>query len=196
MWGLWVSPRIISDFSGPTYYDVTQQQRQTLEREFLALYDTFGIAVFRHCYFRISDRDQALDLLQETFYRVWRHLDGGGTLEQPKAFIFRIAHNLIVDQYRRHTEDSLDAMLAGGFDYTDGSESAILQSVTEREITALMESLNPAYRDVVVMRYIDDMAVRDIAVLMGLTENTVSVRLHRGLQKLRDAMNAPETHNT
>lgn len=165
------------------------------KREFIALYDSFGNAVFKHCYFRLSDREKALDLLQETFFRLWRHMDSGGTLEQPKAFIFRIAHNLIVDQYRKQTEDSLDGMLTAGFDLADDGYEAILQAATEQELISLLDALQPSYRDVLVMRYIDDMAVKDIAAIAGLTENAVSVRLHRGLEKLKDLMEAP-THNT
>lgn len=158
----------------------------TLEQEFLSYYDQWNDAVFRHCYFRVSDRDKAKDLTQDTFRRLWKHLTEGGLVDQPKAFIFRIANNLIIDTYRKRTEASLDALTEAGFDIGEDGRNDLMNVMTAHELIELLDHINDSYRDVIVMRYVDDMSVKDIAEMLEVTENNVSVRLHRGLQKLRE----------
>ncbi len=154
------------------------------EKEFLKAYEDLADSVFRHCYFRLSDREKAKDLAQETFKRFWECL-GKEKIENTKAFVFRIANNLIIDSYRKKKEESLDALAEGGFDVRSDDHEAILNSVMGRELMSMLDQLSDTYRDLIVMRYIDDLPIYEIASITGLSENAVSVRIHRGLALLR-----------
>ena len=154
------------------------------ENDFLKVYEDLADPVFRHCYFRLSDREKAKDVVQETFKRFWECLEKE-KIENTKAFVFRIANNLIIDSYRKKKEESLDALTEEGFDIGSDEHEAILASVMGRELTAMLDKLSDTYRDLIVMRYIDDLPVYEIASVTGLSENIVSVRIHRGLALLR-----------
>jgi RNA polymerase sigma-70 factor (ECF subfamily) len=166
---------------------------QSIEQAFLKLYDDFADSVFRHCYFRVSDREKAKDLAQETFKKLWEVFVRSDTdVQNPKAFVFKIANNLIIDSYRKKKEDSLDRMQEDGFDIGIDERESIMNMLSGREITELLHTLEPIYRDPIVMRHIDDLPVKEIAVILKETENVISVRIHRGLRKIRNLINSHE----
>ena len=71
------------------------------ESQFLKAFDEYADALFRHCFFRVSDRETAKDLVHETFTRTWDHLARGKEVREYRAFLYRTANNLIVDFYRK-----------------------------------------------------------------------------------------------
>ena len=73
-------------------------------------------AIFRHCYFRVFDRERARDLVQETFLKTWEYLTRGHDIENIRAFLYRVATNLIIDDSRRKKEISLEQLSESGFD--------------------------------------------------------------------------------
>ncbi len=155
------------------------------ENKFLTLYEDLADSVFRHCFYRLSDREKAKDLVQETFKRFWESLGKLEAIDNPRAFIFRIANNLIIDSYRKKKEESLDNLQEEGFDIQSEGHEDILNSVMGRELTTMLEKLNDSYRDILVMRYVDDLPVKEISKVLGVSENVISVRIHRALAALR-----------
>jgi len=168
---------------------------KSVERQFLELYENLAEPLFRHCYFRLSDREKARDLMQESFTRTWERLVDGEKIKNLKAFVYRVANNLIIDIYRKKKESSLDLLQEDGFDPGSDDHEAILSMIAERELVEILGNLDDKYRQVIVMRYIDDLVPREIAGIVGETENTVSVRLHRGLHKVRDLIKLQENKN-
>ena len=81
------------------------------ERAFIDAFEAHSDALFRHALFRISDRERAYDLTQETYLKAWDYLASGKEIQQYKSFLYRILHNLIIDEYRRKRGVSLDEML-------------------------------------------------------------------------------------
>lgn len=150
------------------------------------MYDGFADLVFRHCYFRVSDREKAKDLTQTVFERLWRHMAKGGPLTNPKAFIFRIANNLIIDEYRAQKDESLDILVEEGFDVASEDFENIFKTIEGTETLKLLEKLPERYREVLVMRYIDDLALSEISDILQERENTVAVRIYRATQKLKE----------
>ena len=155
------------------------------EKSFLKLYDEFADSIFRHCYFRVNSRELAEDLTQESFMRMWNQLMGPTPIDNPKALLYRIAGNLIIDFYRKKKETSLDALAEGGYDPVGEDEHSILAYAAAQEALGLLKKLEPPYREVLSMRYVDGLPPGDIADILGETENAVSVRIHRGMQKLK-----------
>jgi RNA polymerase sigma-70 factor (ECF subfamily) len=157
-------------------------------QQFLAAYDEHADAIFRFCYAQTGRRDDARDLTQDTFARAWRHCAAGKRVDQWRPFLYRIARNAAIDLSRRARPESLDALQESGFDVRDeqARDPSVLAEATRA--VRLIASLEPAYRDAVAMRYVDDMSPRDIARITGERENAVSVRIHRGLQRLRELL--------
>jgi RNA polymerase sigma-70 factor (ECF subfamily) len=163
------------------------------EEQFLAAYQSHSDALFRHAYFRLSDRERALDLTQDAFIKAWDYVRGGGNIENAKAFLFRILNNLIIDEYRRSKSESLDKKLEDNpaFEaaYAEGSlwevEEGADEAMLIEKVHGAIAELSDEYRSVVTMRYVDGFSPKEIARMTGATENAVSVRLHRAVAKLK-----------
>lgn len=164
--------------------------KATIEQNFLSAYEQYSDDIFRYCYFQTSNREVALDLSQDTFTKTWKYLAEGKDIENIRAFLYRVARNLIIDWRRKKKSGSLDTLLEEGFDYESGVDEMERQETAfEAEIAKeALENLKDNYREILTMRYIDDLSVTEIAEQTGLSENNVSVRIHRGLQKLNDIL--------
>ncbi len=161
---------------------------RTIERAFLELYDENADALFRHCSFRVRDREQARDLTQEAFARLWEHLAEGNDVENWKAFLFRIANNLLIDHYRKKKESSLDALTEEGFEPVGEGAGAVIDVAAGREALRMVKRLPKGYREVILLRYVSDLSIGEIAKVTGESENAISGRIHRAISKLKQLL--------
>ena len=92
------------------------------EEEFSAAYESYSDALFRHCYFRLYDREKSKDIVQEAFIKTWEYASKGTEIENTRAFLYKVLNNLIVDEIRRKKALSLEILLEGGFQPIDSKE--------------------------------------------------------------------------
>lgn len=160
-----------------------------LEQKLLSAYNQYADAIFRHCYFRVSDKGKAEDIMQETFMKTWQQIVRGEDIREMRAFLYRVANNLIIDHYRKKKDESLDLLQEDGFEPTSDDWKSIEAGVFGREITELLSRLGDSDRELIVMRYIDDLPVKEIARIIEKSENVISVRIYRALKKLHQFSN-------
>jgi len=154
------------------------------ENQFLEAYDQHADAIFRFCYFRISDREKAKDLTQETFMKGWKYISEGNKVKEIKSFLYRVAGNLIIDEYRKNKSSSLDNLMEKGFD--PEIKDLNLQNVNCMfDIDKVLTNIDKDTRDLVIMRYIDELSIPEIAKVINQTENNVSVKIHRAMASLK-----------
>lgn len=160
------------------------------EASFAAAYDEYADAIFRHCAFRVFNREVAKDIMQDTFLKTWEYVAKGNDIENIQAFLYRTANNLIIDAARRNQkrkEESLETLAEQGFEPSDESLAEHDMKI-HADAEMAFETLNQVeepYRSALVMRFIDDLSPAEIAELTGESPNTISVRIHRGTEKLR-----------
>ena len=164
------------------------EQPVNAEEQFLKAYDDFADAIFRHCFFRINkNRELAKDLTQETFLRAWTHIVGGGTIKNIRPFLYKVASNLIIDSFRGKRPFLMSDMSERAIEIPVADDSNKIEfKIEAKKILKILEQIGPIYRDAVLMRYMDDLSPKEIAEILGESENAVSVRIHRGIQKLRE----------
>lgn len=166
------------------------QKRKSTEESFLKAHDDYADDLFRHAFFRVRDREKAKDLVQETFMRTWQTLSEGATIENLRAFLYRVLTNAIIDETRRKKAVSLDTMIEEGFSPADERATELVYERTViRETYKLLATLPDEYRLPLVMRHLDGLSPREIAEILGVTENVVSVRINRAINKLREQEN-------
>lgn len=158
---------------------------------FLEAYEQFAGAIFRHCFFRLNaSREEALDLTQETFFHAWRYMSSGREIKNVRAFLYKIATNLIIDRIRKKKSLSLDSLKEIGFDPENVNVPESAEFKTEiNQLKFLMKDLKPKDRELLVMRFGEDMSIPEIAVILDESENNISVRLHRAIKKLQEIFN-------
>lgn len=165
----------------------------TLQTQFTRLYDEQSNAVFRFCLLRTSDRDVAVDIMQETFMRFWEaYARRGEEIQSKRAFLFAIARNRIIDWYRKKKPQSLEALVE-----RTGMEAEAFMDMTQAEsiemaaeakfLVEKIRELDPLYQEVIYFRYVEDLGPKEIAEILGESANAISVRIHRGLKQLRTA---------
>lgn len=79
-------------------------------------HNDYGAALNKHSYFKLGNRSQSTDLVQDTFIKTWSYLVKGGKIEVMKAFLYHVLNNLIVDEYRKRKTVSLDLLLEKGIE--------------------------------------------------------------------------------
>jgi len=166
---------------------------EQVERDFLVAYDENADALFRHCFARVRDRELAKDITQETFVRTWEYLAKGKQIEHPRAFLYRTLNNCLVDTMRKKRSASLDAMAEEtGFEPEGAPDLSVETREEMGEVAQLITHLDEAHAAVITMRFIDEMKIGEIANVLAVSENVVSVRLHRAMQRLRELWKARE----
>jgi RNA polymerase sigma-70 factor (ECF subfamily) len=162
-----------------------RKEKDTSRKNFESLFQEYSDVVYRLCLYKTSNKDAAYDLTQETFLRLWKMMSSNKEISTPKSYIYQIARNLIIDYYKSHKTVSLDALQEEGFEPKPEESSAEL--VSEASILKdAIESLDQEFRDVVYMRFVEDMSVKEIAEILDISENLASVRINRGKKKLQE----------
>lgn len=164
-------------------------QTNILEQEFLDNYDENASHILKHIYFRVNNWELAEDLTQETFFKAWGHIvSNGEKINNLKTFTYRIAHNLIVDHYRRKPRIPLSIEIVN----TDKIFSEPLQEkqvdrmIDEKLMREKLSSLEEPYRQIIIHRYFDDLSIKEISAITGKSENNISVMIHRAIKILKN----------
>jgi len=154
---------------------------------FKKIYEDESDAIFRFCLTRVSNKDQALDITQETFLRLWNNLLEEKKILNYRAFIFTIARNLIIDWYRKEKNISLDKMVEEeGFDQVDNYAMKNIETGIEgRYLVEKINELSPMNKDPVYLRFVEDLSPEEIGKILNISTNNASVRINRGLEELR-----------
>jgi RNA polymerase sigma-70 factor (ECF subfamily) len=150
---------------------------------FRGLFERYHDRLFRYAFARLGRSEDANDVVQEIFLSVWRALP---TFEYHHegsfpAWLFRIASRRVGDRVRvrrRHDALPLDEAPEGRVEFEG-------LAVSRRLLTESLAKLPDRQREVVLLRFVADLPVRDIAVSMGRTEAAVTALQMRGLQHLR-----------
>ncbi len=169
------------------------------EERFLKAFDEYSDALFRHAVYRLSDRERAIEIVHDTFTKVWSYIRNGHEIDSYKPFLYKVMNNLIIDEYRRRKELSLDALLAeegtdeGKFsELHAGGVEELTFTLDAQKASLLIGELPLVYREVLTLRFVDGLGPKEISVLIEESENVVSVRIHRALKILKDMITAKE----
>jgi RNA polymerase sigma-70 factor (ECF subfamily) len=165
-----------------------------LERQFKEAFERYSDELFRHASMRLSDRERALELTQEAFLRTWEYAKKGEVIREFRPFLYRTLRHLIIDEYRKHKTHSLEGLLE---DHEGANAEALMPQDESNTLAAAMDrfegkralevlpQLPESYREVLMLRFLEGLTPKEIAEILEESENVVSVRIHRGLKKLR-----------
>ncbi|MES2749195.1 MAG: sigma-70 family RNA polymerase sigma factor [Patescibacteria group bacterium] len=173
--------------------DKTGPNSGSHESRFLEAFTDYSDALFRHASMRINDREKSIDLVHDTFTKVWTYVRNGHEVENYRPFLYKVLNNLIIDEYRKQKEASLDALFEkdgvdeGSFpELSESTVEALAATIDGKQAFDLIALLPDTYREVLIMRFVDGLGPREISELVEESENVISVRIHRGLKILRE----------
>ncbi len=169
------------------------RRAQSGDREaFGLLYENHFTPVFRYIYFRVRNREEAQDLTQAVFLKAYEAMPRFRDMGRPPlAFFFTIARNTVVNHWRKKRDlppsdpDTFFATLVS--DGKDPLDQAVeLESV--RKVKFALRSLTEDQQEVITMRFIGEFSSREIAAILGKSEEAVRQLQCRGLKSIRDIM--------
>jgi len=157
-----------------------------------ALVERYQHRLYRYLCRLVSDPAAAEDLFQQTWLRVAEQIHRYDEGRNFDAWLFRVAHNLAIDSLRRHRPESLDEPLPSGesrVEHLPADLPSALDRVEENEwsarIAVAMRQLPAIYREVLALRFEEEMKLEEISESLGAPLSTVKTRLRRALETLR-----------
>jgi RNA polymerase sigma-70 factor, ECF subfamily len=164
---------------------MTLTQQIHLQGILTTAHHDFEKSLNARAYFKVSNHELGEDLVQQTFMKTWAYLVKGGEIEKMKAFLYHILNNLIIDEYRKNKATSLDVLMEKGFDPSVDDSKNIFNVLDGKTAILLIERLPLLYREVMRMKYVQDLSLEEMSASTGLSKNTIAVQLHRGLEKMK-----------
>lgn len=136
--------------------------------------------IYRYCYFKLHDMQLAQDITQETFLRFYRQdmtLDNGKEL----PYLYTIAKNLCVDEFRRKPFVSIEDIEETYFDKSE-------EWINNLAVKSAMEKLPQEEQELLFMRYVNEISVGSICRTIGVSRFSVYRRLSKALKKLKEEL--------
>ena len=150
--------------------------------------------LFNYIYFIVRSKELAEDIFQETFVKAIMTLQQGRYTNDGKfsAWITRIAHNLVIDQFRTERNENLVSNDESEIDIFNNAklvegnvENRMVNEQVLKDVRALVDELPDCQREVVFMRYYQDMSFKDIADITGVSINTALGRMRYAIMNMR-----------
>ncbi|MBW5448205.1 RNA polymerase sigma factor SigW [Cohnella sp. CFH 77786] len=165
------------------------------QRAFAEIVSLYKDKLYHLAYRMTGNRQEAEDVVQDTFLRVFKNLERYDENQKFSTWIYRIATNQCIDRLRkRRNVYSLDAE-SSDHEGLDGyammpsdertPESELIQSETQRLIHQAIETLPVKYKSVMVLRYLQDLSLQEISEVLDMPVTTIKTRVHRGREFLR-----------
>lgn len=157
--------------------------------------------VFSYILMVVKNKQHADDIFQDTFIKVIHTLRSGTYKEEGKfiQWVMRIAHNLVIDHFRKSKRIPLVEAINGEGNvldnlriYDDSIEDRMINEQIHNDVRSLIEYLPPEQRDVLVMRHYGDMSFKDIAEQTDVSINTALGRMRYALINLRKMIEKKE----
>tara|TARA_Y100000748_G_scaffold9825_1_gene8345 strand:- start:668 stop:1261 length:594 start_codon:yes stop_codon:yes gene_type:complete len=153
--------------------------------------------IYNFIFSKVLNRDIAEDIFQDTFIKVIKTLKRGFYNEEGKflPWIMRIAHNLVIDHFRRNNripkfESNNDYDIFQNLsDSSLNAEKSIIKDQVSSDLQVLVEELPSDQKDVVIMRLYRDMSFKEIAENTGVSINTALGRMRYAIINLRKMIN-------
>ena len=156
------------------------------EDDFSEVYRKYSDKIFRYLYWQTKNFHLSEDLTSEVFTRAWETWE---SLRKDflQAWLFRVAHNLLVDWYRKKKEVSLNESRIGFYD--ENLLEKLGNDEQVKELSEALDTLPENLKRVAILRFIEGLSAKEAAVILSVSEVNVRVLQHRALVKLKEVMN-------
>lgn len=169
--------------------ELTRLQRANdLDRSTLALiYDDYSPPIYRYIYRQVGDIETSRDLTAEVFQRYLLAVKNGkGPTDHLSAWLYRVAHNIVVDhyrreQYRQHLPFEHD-LHAGQEDTRQAAENSVLAD----QVREALNQLTPDQQQVIALKFLEGLSNKEVAEITGKPVGAVKSLQHRALNRLKD----------
>lgn len=164
------------------------------EKAFAKIYDAYFDAIYRFIYFKVNS-EQAYDLTSETFFKVWQYIFKNNKIENLRAFLYQVARNSVIDYYRQDKSkktialDQVDEKSL--IDHKLNPHSRLELAYDLKEIEQALKRIKESSREIIIMKYVSELSIKEIAEVLNKSRGAVRVMLHRAMKELRNQIEQP-----
>lgn len=152
---------------------------------FAKLYDIYVKKIYRFVYFKVSNHEEAEDLTSEVFLKAWNYIIAGNNVKSFGGLLYTLARNKVIDLYRKRAQTRY--ISTEEIDIPDDFEmdESIASKQEVKLIIKGLKKLKHEYREIVTLKYIDELSTSEISQITGKGKVSVRVTLHRAIKKLK-----------
>lgn len=156
------------------------------------LYDSYVSKIYRFIYFKVSNKEDAEDISSEVFLKTWNYLTQSkhGEIKSFSGLVYKIARNTLIDHYRKQgskQEISLD-MVTDVADIQDRYQEIDIKHEAQK-ILSVLKKMKREYQEVLLLRYIEELSVAEIAIILEKGQVNIRVTLHRAIKVAKNLLN-------
>jgi len=153
-------------------------------------YDLYVKRIYRFIFFKVNSEHDAQDLTSEVFLKVWQYIKDDKDIQNLNSFIYMVARNCVIDFYRQQVrkqdnETPADDSAYGNADEAADPQRKLAAASDLKEILAGLKNLKDEYREVIILRFIDELSIREITEILKKPNLSVRVLLHRAMEALK-----------
>ena len=185
----------MKDYHVPDEENLVRLAQQRDEKAFAQLYEAYFDRIYRYIRIRIGDVTEAEDMTQQVFLKVLQSISSFRWAGKPfSAWLFRIAHNQVVDHLRKKTKrttvplEEAPPMVATSPD----PEDIVAIKLEMEQVAIAARDLTEAQREVISLRFAGGMSIAEVAKSMGRSEGAIKALQHSGILVLRKKLMVTE----
>jgi len=172
----------------PSEASLLERIRQYETAALAQVYDDYYERIYRYTYRYLGQADAAEDLTANVFFRLLNSVrNGRSPRKNLAAWLYRVAHNLVVDTFRRRPAEELELA-----EWLESHEPDLMRTVEQRlqmhRVRLALRQLTESQQQVIVLKFLEGMNSREVATILGKTEGAVDALQHRALVALRKAL--------
>lgn len=150
----------------------------------------YQLPIYVYVFELVHNEQTSLDIVQETFIAATRHI--GGLREDGKfgSWLFGIAHQKCVQRWRKHSRESaaMEELAEAPLEFENNPSDLLIRQEEEAEFMKLLNQLPPPQRSVLLLHFVEDFSLEEIAQITSSNVGTVKSRLHYGKKSLRKCL--------
>ena len=167
--------------------------KQKDKNAFIKAYDNYIDDIYRFIYYKVGNKEDAEDITSQVFLKSWDYIQNNNLLDYKtiKAFFYRVARNIIIDHYRAKgireniSIDNKENQIDIADEKIDLNKKLDLESDI-KNLEQAMRELKEEYREVLMLRYINELSIKEIAEILEKNKGNVCVLVYRAIKALKN----------
>jgi RNA polymerase sigma-70 factor (ECF subfamily) len=160
------------------------------------LYDHYQPMIYRFVLVKVGRREEAEDITHQVFLSAWQNVGNYKHRGHPfSSWLYQIARNQVIDYYRAKKGDvSLDKVDPESFATGSVASLDLTMKLEMEKVGSAIARLKPEYQDVIALRFIEDISLKETAAILKKTEGSIKLMQHRAIKELRKILGDDESH--
>ena len=154
---------------------------------FGSLYDRYQSAIYRFIVIKVGSREEAEDITHHVFLSAWQKVGTYKHRGHPfSSWLYQIARNMVIDHYRSQKDDvSLDKLDPDSSIIPAVAQSDLFTKMQLEKVHGAIKELKPDYQDVIILRFVEDLSLKETAAILKKSEGAVKLAQHRAIKELK-----------